>query len=209
MKYLIKIWLFAVLLMTSCSHENGSSTFLYEKDQAKEAPSNPRNPYDFVGENYLRLTQEQPVIIASRTVNALKGSNIRQSSISQNDSTVYTIETLWDLIDQSQLSLPAREALMNFITIVLEFEIGDYDAFYVYITDYETQVLNDAVLTNEDKRVILSFTSIVRFAAFEGTPMSTQSEDEDDDEEEEDDDWDLSIPAIADWLLIVLNDQSL
>src|SRR5690606_11427156 len=116
---------------------------------------------------YLRLTQEQPVIIASRTVNALKGSNIRQSSISQNDSTVYTIETLWDLIDQSQLSLPAREALMNIITIVLEFEIGDYDAFYVYITDYEIQVLNDAVLANEDKRVILSFTSIVRFAAFE------------------------------------------
>jgi|SRR5690606_1059483 len=209
MKCLIKIWLFAVLLMTSCSHENGSSTFLYEEDQAKDAPSNPQNPYDFVGENYLRLLEKQPSLSPLGKDGTLKKSDAFQNSLSKVDSTVYySIDALWDLINQSHLSQPARQTLMNFITIVLDFHQGDYDALYVYIIDYENQVLDDAILTDEDKRVILSFSSIVRFAAFEDMAMATQSEDEDDDEEEEDDDWKISIPAVADWLLTVLNDQS-
>lgn len=205
MKCLFKLWLLVVILMTSCSSENGSFTNLYEEDQAKDAPSNPRNPYDFVGENYLRLLQKQPLLSPSGRDDTLKQSGTIQSVLSKQDSTVYSIDALWDLINQSELTLPAKGTLKNYITVLLDSDPSDYNDLYVYIIDYEAQILEDALLTAEDKQVILSFSSIVRFAAFGDGAITTQSEGEDDDEDDEED-WDISVPNIMDWLLTVLDE---
>src|SRR5690606_11706083 len=106
------------------------------------------------------------------------------------------------------LTLPAQVTLKNYITVLLDFDPSDYNDLYVYIIDYEAQILEDALLTAEDKQVILSFSSIVRFTAFGDGAITTQSEDEDDDDEDDEEDWDISVPNIMDWLLTVLNDES-
>lgn len=204
MKYLFSLCLLGGILLSSCSNEGGFFINLYEEHQTVKTPNNPRNPYDSIGESYVRVIQKLQVLGVSAPGVSSKEITIQNRMI-QADSTVHSIEDLWDVINQSHLSISARETLIDFISTVLEFDPNDYNPLYTYIVDFEVQVLDSDVFTAEDQRVILGFSSIIRFVAFQDDFVATQSEGDDKDEEEED--WDMTVPDMVGWFLAVLNND--
>lgn len=194
--------MFAVVLTTSCSTDNASYSNLYEDDQTLTVPKNYNNPYDFIGALYVEsiknFTSSDDIEKnnTSKLFDMFSGMSYEDDIVEENPMI-----TLTDLIAQSQLTLAAQESLLDFTLAVLNYNQGNYTNLYTFIINYETQILNSDVYNHEDKRIILSFSSIIRHAAFKNDSIQILSEGEDDE------DWDTSMGNLIGWLAYVLNDD--
>jgi|GEM_PF-2916032 len=202
MKNIISVYLLAFVSLTSCSTKNETYNDLYGEEQTLIiTPENHKNPYDYIGAQYLKLDQED--LQKNGLTNRF---NSIQNKSTNSDYTIYSNNTLTNLISASQLTLPARESLLGFTSTVLNLNQESYSILYTYIVNYENEVVDSNIYYTEDKRIILSFASIVRYAAYQNSFIQTQSEGDDDEEEIEDEDWNISVGNMTGWLSDILND---
>lgn len=150
-------------------------------------PGNSNNPYDDAGWLHSELLQIYHlqgnnggtitqildditlIAYANSTFNSIKGSSyagVSSSSIQyilNHQSTCVS-----DIISTSSMSNSAKLSLTTFITSFdLYFNAGyEGDDLYQKVVDYETTVFQNSGFTANDKRIILTTTSITRHSSY-------------------------------------------
>ncbi|SFB79838.1 hypothetical protein SAMN04487891_102394 [Flagellimonas taeanensis] len=208
----------AALMLFSCStdetlYHNGRDVPNSLSGQLPPLPENDSNTYDLIGEiyrealdrylktggipnlNQLRVEMASLFLGHARLPGkrpATPAHQINKMDIAANDPW----HTLEEIIVNSHLTSGAQASLLDFIGTVLVPQYDGHDILYSYITGYESLVMEDADLTEEDKRVILTFSSLVRHNSLftitkEGDP---------------DDDWDNMVANMIDFIIIAMED---
>lgn len=191
--YLCLIFLIFIYACSSDSETTTSATAEHAlaKDSSNEnAPdvrANANNPYDIAGrlhDEVLNTCQaEGPLPVT------LSGIINRVEIVANNNPIFYALagttyqplsavrlQYILDnpflsriaIIQESAMSLKAQSDINSFIDEVLPLCGGNasYDAIYDFVVGYEALVLADGGLTAYDKKVILTATSMVRYAAY-------------------------------------------
>ncbi|NMH24247.1 hypothetical protein [Flavobacterium solisilvae] len=198
--------------LVSCSSDNDTTNSENANTLSAKLittlPGNYANPYDEVGWLYNELfdtyytnanlggsvsqiiTKVQSIADASSSFNSIKGSHYHNVS---NTRVSYFLEhpttCVNDVISASSMSTTGKSNLTNFINsfiIFLENE-NDCDVIYDKVVAYESGVLLNAALTETDKRIILTTTSITRHSAFRARKKPKKNTDPD---------WDIFIGNI-------------
>jgi len=204
-------WLFLLLLMTACTPEAAPDKInpdisLTAKGDTK--PDNDLNPYDIAGrlhdeiadlyyEQYPNPTTNQGIIDGVETV-----SNSHTDFISVKSGKYYAptparvqyfvsnpLTSTAAVIAASPLSALGKSNLSSFVSISLPLceTAVDYDTVYGIIALYEDSVLDSKVLTVQDKKIILTTTSILRYSAYRKRKPKTKG----------DRDWEIMITHVA------------
>tara|TARA_Y100000815_G_scaffold113375_1_gene102297 strand:+ start:49170 stop:49811 length:642 start_codon:yes stop_codon:yes gene_type:complete len=125
-------------------------------------PANSNNPYDHMGRSYLK-------------------------SLYGTTSGTAIGKTLSHQITESPLSQETQASLLGFLKSSHTVQDNGYSGFYHAIVDYESKILAHSKYKSVDKKTILSYTAMIRYASYPGDiPQSTSEID--------DEDWDLSTP---------------
>ena len=210
----------AVLMLFSCSTDD---TFYHNEEDVSKSlsrqlpppPYNDSNPYDLIGkiyrealDSYLKTgghadpnqlggEMASPFLDHAR----LPGKRPATPAHQMNKLDVATDDpwhTLEEIIVNSHLTPGAQASLLNFIETVLALQYDGYEILYTYITEYDSLIMDHSDLTKEDKRVILTFSSLVRHNAH-FTIRTTEEEDPDDD-------WDNMVANMIDFILMAIED---
>jgi len=206
MKYLYKLCLIAVVLTCGCNTNNRPIGKIYGNDQIIKTPRNQRNPFDHIGDDYIRLIQKREALGVSVIKNSSKELNAKLSVLKKPDNSSYSVAKLWSLIDESPLSSSANETIKDFIATILYHDFEGYAVVYTYTMEFEDKVYASNVFSRKDKRILLSFTAIIRYASFDRDsfkfPRPSYKVDE-----FEGEDWHLKTKELIVWLSIVLDDD--
>jgi hypothetical protein len=166
-----------LLLCIACSPDEQAPNYQFLKEsiplKAHKAysPDNNDNPYDEIG----RLYREAQLV-------TLSGSSIDYISWQRVDWQTFHAE-----IADSGLSQKARTSLLDFIHTIGKIQHEGYLFFYDSMVSYEAQIMHDTIMTDLDKQIILSFTSVIRHGNYPNMTIQATTG-------VEDEDWDLSIP---------------
>lgn len=190
-KLIIAFFIMLSIGIVSCSSdnetinsENVNSTFAR---QLTPLPGNDANPYDEIGWIYIELfdtyyangnlggtvsqiaSKVQTIADANTHFAAIKGLAYRNVSIS---SVQYLLDhpttCVNDVISASNMSVVGKSNLVSFINSFMIFlrTQNDCDIVYQKIVAYENEVLNNSLLTETDKRIIFTTTSISRHLTY-------------------------------------------
>ncbi|WP_343590843.1 hypothetical protein [Flavobacterium sp.] len=202
MKNLSFIALF--LISTACSTDSIEQNTSTAQNTAKKtnlsgvAASNSFNPYDNVGESYLLLLDNYDVFHPkpSNSIDAkevletigtgmgiLNASYIPESLQSIAAVQQLSIDDLSLAISQSGLSTQAQGMLLNCISglLLLKEQDAAYDEAYAFLIAFESQVISSN-LSAEEKQILLSTLSIVRYDIYNGSARKGKDRD-----------WELSV----------------
>lgn len=138
-------------------------------------PTNRNNPYDYMGHIYRN----------SLYGNTLSTANSKTLKQRVHPSSPY--QTLHYQITESTLSKEARISLLEFLKSSCTVQDNGYSGFYHTIVDYESKILGHSKYKSVDKKTILSYTAMIRYASYPGDIPQSASEIDDED-------WDLSTP---------------
>jgi len=204
----LKVWLvFLPLLTIACTDD--SSTEITEtaqefkgvKKKVGISPRNTANPYDLAGSAHNDILD----IIDDTSINSYSIEDIAAviDSISAlnpdlalfpNDTTVSSklSEITWivndndaitEVLTTSTLGNSAKSSLTSFVNSLLLATDDPYEDIYAMIVGYETNVINSTGFTSEEKQILLTTTSVVRYSVYR--------------KKREDKDWDTSVGNIA------------
>lgn len=148
------------------------------------AARNPENPYDQTGADfYKNLTEyitkngypksnaeiiDQLLFMANRKI-----SNRTNKSIITITSEMISIilvdpeNTLFDLINNSELSAGVKINLTGFVTELADKQDEDYDNVHDFIVLYEQGIVQSLALQEDEKDTILKVSSISRYSLYE------------------------------------------
>lgn len=163
------------------------------------SPENPANIYDLAGKlhndildvyltgNYTYTT----IAEINQQIEAISASNGDLTLLNSQSSQPVNLVEMQDIVDNPQAKLEevisnstmtneAKTSLSNFMNNVLLWENVPYDEIYQSIVSYESSVMDNVVFTDEDKRIILTTSSITRYSLYY-------------DEERKDKDWGSSV----------------
>ncbi|RNL88482.1 hypothetical protein ED312_08520 [Sinomicrobium pectinilyticum] len=212
----------AVMMLFSCSTDEtlyhdtvGTSNALSQ--ELHFSPDNNKNPYDPVGELYRRAlkqyvktgkvpSQHQLEMEINSLLPDGRLPGIRPVPATTQSHKTETVsddswQTLEVIISGSGLSPAAQAGLLDFIETLLVIQYDVDQALHNYITGYESLVMGHPSLTETDKRVVLTFTALVRHASYpdmDEEPVVILTE--------QDDDWDYSMGNIVSFMIIALED---
>lgn len=187
--------LFLLPLFISCSNSSDSVSLdstndvVHRYDQLIDTiPINNANPYDLAGqihnellfsyyyENTLPLTLtgiiNTSTSIANTTPSFIQLIQARPYLFNASGRVAYIISHLdscqSEIINASLETESGKTSLRNFIRSLLSLceTEDDFAVIYKYVIAYEDGVLNDKMLTDKDKKVILTTTSIARHSAY-------------------------------------------
>lgn len=198
--------------LLSCSSDNettnSETTNSIFAQRITTLPGNDSNPYDEVGWVYNELfdtyyangnlggsvsqiaTQVQTIADANTNFNLIKDfpyhnvSPIRVHYLLEHPSTCVN-----DVISASSMSTVGKSSLTNFINQFIPFLDAetDCDVIYQKIVAYENEVLLNNALTETDKRIIFTTTSVTRHSAYRARKKPKKNTDPD---------WDIFIGNI-------------
>ncbi len=163
------------------------------------SPENPANIYDLAGKlhneildvyltgNYTYTT----IAEINQQIEAISASNGDLTLLNSQPSQPVNLVEMQDIVDNPQAKLEevisnstmtneAKTSLSNFMNDVLLWENVPYEEIYQSIISYESSVMDNVVFTDEDKRIILTTSSITRYSLYY-------------DEERKDKDWGSSV----------------
>jgi hypothetical protein len=163
-------------------------------------PGNDANPHDEVGWLYNELfdtyytngnlggtvsqivNQVQSIADANANFNSIKGSSYHNVSTTK---VQYLLEhpttCVNDVISASSMSTGGKSSLANFINQFIPFldAQSDCDIIYQKVVAYENEVLDNTALTETDKRIILTTTSVTRHLAYRANKKPKKNTDPD------------------------------
>lgn len=178
-----------LFLLFSCSSEEElntkSSTIAHTgSSNASLVPGNNSNPYDQTGLDYYNelteFTKQYGHANSAQELTAQmlflsRGSDRRKMSgkslIMLTPEMVTLILSnpqaeLIALIESSSLSLEIKSNLIAFVLDLVNKQNDDYDEVYSFIVAYETAVLQDISLEQDEKDTILKVSSISRYSLY-------------------------------------------
>ncbi len=163
-------------------------------------PGNDANPYDEVGWLYIELfdtyytngnlggtvsqivTKVQTIADANANFAAIKGSRYQNVS---STNVLYLLEhpttCVNDVISASSMSTNGKSSLAGFVNFFIGFlgKESDCDVIYQKVVNYENEVLLNTALTQTDKRIIFTTTSVARHSAYRMTKKPKKNTDPD------------------------------
>ncbi|MBG6063141.1 hypothetical protein IWX83_002951 [Flavobacterium sp. CG_9.1] len=162
-------------------------------------PENSANVYDLAGKLHNDLLdiymsgnyQYNTIVQISQQVEAIAAVNSDMGVLTLEMNLPNNLDKLQEILDNPQAKLNevianspmtaiAKLSLASFMNAVLLWEDDDYGTIYQSIVSYESSVLTSTQFSNEDKRIILTSSSIVRFSLYYA-------------KERKDKDWDSSV----------------
>lgn len=198
-------YLLLLLLITACSTDAAEEINTVHDEMSKKSMlssiqvSNTDNPYDQSGEDYLLLldnyeSYEPKPLNPAGVLNVLENIGddlgiIQTGYIPENLQTIENLQqvsvgSLSAAFSQSGLSVQAQTKLVNCFNglLILKQQDATYDEAYAYLVSYETTVLSSN-LSAEEKEVLLSTLSIVRYDIYNSSARKRKDRD-----------WELSTP---------------
>jgi len=190
--------------LVSCSSDNDTTNSENANTLSAKLittlPGNDANPYDEVGWLYNELfdtyytnanlggsvpqiiSKVQTIADASASFNSIKGypyhnvSSTRVQYLLEHSSTCVN-----DVISASSMSTAGKSSLMTFINQFIPFldAESDCDVIYDKVIAYENDVLLNSSLTQTDKRIIFTTTSVARHSAYRARKKPKKNTDPD------------------------------
>ena len=198
--------------LISCSSDiettNSENVNAISAKRVTTLPGNDANPHDEVGWLYNELfdtyytngnlgdsvsqiaTQVQTIADANTSFNLIKGSPYHNVSSTR---VQYLLEhpttCVSNVISASSMSTGGKSSLTNFINQFIPFldAESDCDVIYQKLVAYENEVLLNTALTETDKRIIFTTTSVIRHSAYRARKKPKKNTDPD---------WDIFIGNI-------------
>lgn len=149
------------------------------------SPENPENVYDYAGklhndllETYLagnyqystiaQISEQVEAIVAMNNDVALLNL---ETSVPINPEEIQAIVNnpgakLGDAIANSSMTSAAKISLSSFMNAALLWKSEEYGAIYQSIISYESAVMANTEFSGEDKRIILTTSSIARYSLY-------------------------------------------
>ena len=163
------------------------------------SPENSANEYDLAGKLHndileIYLTgnyQYTTVAEIKQQIDSIFIANTSLSTLNLDANSAVDFEEISEIITNPQSKLAsvitnssmasiAKLSLSNFMNTITTFENEGYEFLYQTIVSYESSVMNDPKFTSEDKRIILTTSSVVRHSLYF-------------EKERKDKDWDSSV----------------
>ncbi|MBK0368239.1 hypothetical protein [Flavobacterium agrisoli] len=184
--------------LISCSDETQYIDESTGQSTDAAMPANGNNPYDIVGlEIYQKLNlyyehSKVPTSVADLTAQlrfiSLKPEALRNKNtqlINFTDDMVDSImndpdNSMIAIVQASSIGLYAKNNLTTFLQTLVYQRHQEFSICYDYITNYESEVLNDDELTTDETEAILTVASISRYSLYSA-------------EERKDRDWETSV----------------
>ncbi|OXB07798.1 hypothetical protein [Flavobacterium pectinovorum] len=202
----LKVWLaFLPLLAVACTSESASeATTSHLKTSAKTTtigPANPANPFDLAGSIHNEILESldgmdfnpQSAADVANAVDSISslypelvtlgGNSSLAARLDEINLLVSCEDPLEQVFTASSLEASARDSFSTFVSSLLLSADSPYEDIRTSIVSYEAFVLDSSEFTSEDKRIILTTTSVVRYSASR--------------KKRKDKDWETSVTSIA------------
>lgn len=173
----------------SCSSDSENATFDKGNTMSSRLLTtsfkNDANPYDEVGSVYDELfdsyytagklggtvpqiiTKVEAIADANANFNSLRGTVYRNVSNTRiNYLLEHSTTCVNDVISSSSMSTAGKSSLTSFINFFTTYIVteGDCEVIYQKVVNYENEVINNPLLTSNDKCIILTTTSVARYS---------------------------------------------
>lgn len=204
----LKVWAVVLsLFVAACSNEytgEASETAYIDSITKKSGitPQNTSNPYDIAGSMHNEILENlentnfnsqsieyianaiDSVSIAYTGLTSVVSGNPKVSiKLPEITAIVNNTDALADALLTSSLGVSARTSLSTFINTLLLGSSNPYEDIHSAVVSYEATILASTLMTNEDKRIILTTTSVIRYSAYK--------------KKRKDKDWETSVTSIA------------
>ena len=209
----LTLWTIILTLFTSCSTENETSisddgqTNITSNTVLRKSglyPENSNNLYDAAGQLYYAISdtyllQENVSVTTTGTISQIESiANLNEEYVTLRPATYlsptaaridYILSnqqtTALNIIASSSMTANAKLSLSNFLTTLMIYRDlqKEYDLIYRLIVDYETAIIESNTLTANDKKIILTTTSVSRYGFYFASKHRRKPRDRD---------WDIS-----------------
>lgn len=178
-------------------------------------PENPANIYDLAGKLHNDILdiylagnyQYNTIAQISQQVEAIAAENNDLMLLNLETNLPINLEIIQEIVNNPQAKLDeaianstmtnlAKGSLSSFMNDVLLWENDEYGAIYQSIISYESSVITNPQFNNEDKRIILTTSSIVRYSLYYAKGRK-------------DEDWDSSVGNRVGGLSGAINNSSI
>lgn len=184
----IVISLFGLL---SCNSDNDMTNTRQTSQMAfritDSMPGNNQNPYDEVGWLHNELlgiyytgdtlansvaditAKIETIAESNEDFKTLQGTSYHSISMERVRYILDHQNTcVSDIISGSSMTSPAKTSLISFVNSVISLSETETDTatFYDYIVNYESDILNNTLLSQTDKRILLITSSIARHTTY-------------------------------------------
>lgn len=187
----LKVWLLILPLFTmACSDEYADETTetAYKSKSMKKsgiAPGNAANPYDSAGiihneileileDTDFNLMSIEDITILIDSVSAEHPALIPLAADTDLSSRVMQITAILNhsnplsgVLAESNLGVSVKVSFSTFLNSLLLVADSPYEDIHPIIVSYEAAVLNSTVFSADDKRIILTASSIARYSVAE------------------------------------------
>ena len=182
-------------LSVSCTSENMENAEIVKRTLAEEkskkiskqlqnlGPENPANAYDIAGKIHNDILDAY--LSGNYEFNTIAQISQKIDSISALNNDLLNLETnlpvnlqeIQETVDSPQIKLEqamanstmtraAKICLFNFMTSILLWEKNEYPIIHQLIISFETSVIYNTQFSNEEKRIILTTSSIARYSSY-------------------------------------------
>jgi hypothetical protein len=191
-----------VTLLSSCDNEELISTHQQELKKTMSPSTSSDNPFDAIGilynvlfDAYVASNNRDDTIegIAVKINELITGySNLEPTTIAINAGLTDRVEQILNypehsldiIVSEVGLSVRVKAKLNDLIELVSGVTTNDYPEIGVDVISYEEDIITDESLTPEEKEVLLTVSSIVKYSLY-------------DNGDRKDKDWDLSVGNIV------------
>jgi hypothetical protein len=148
-------------------------------------PENPANIYDLAGKLHNDILdvylagnyQYNTIAQISQQIETIAADNNDVMLLNLGTNLPINLDVVQEIVNNPQAKLDevianstmtntAKGSLSSFMNDVLLWENHSYEEIYQSIVTYESAVMTNAEINNEDKRVILTTSSIVRYSIY-------------------------------------------
>lgn len=210
------LWIFTMPFFISCTSDNEYSKTAGAISTTQNAhritgmyPENAANGYDSAGQLHNDISEAYlasgttagtlATIIAQTEAIAFGNAeflSLKDGSYTSPDPTrlQYIMDngtvSMDEIISHSPMTAAGKASLTNFINTLMSYRDRQevYDTIYLFIMDYESGVLSNSSYTAVDKRIILTTSSISRYAFYFASKHKRKPRDRD---------WDISMGNIV------------
>ena len=209
----LTLWTIILTLFASCSTENetrisddGQTNITSNTVLRKSGlyPENSNNLYDAAGQLYYAISdtyllQGNVSVTTTGTISQIESiANLNEEYVTLRPATYlsptaaridYILSnqqtTALNIIASSSMTANAKLSLSNFLTTLMIYRDlqKEYDLIYRLIVDYETAIIESNTLTANDKKIILTTTSVSRYGFYFASKHRRKPRDRD---------WDIS-----------------
>lgn len=184
--------------ITPLGYTEPDASALKVNKTVSEAPANMDNPYDIAGRLHNELFSEYysgtvlptTVIGICTRIKVVADANAEFVSLKtplSKDAQIQKVQYILnhpntcvtDIVNDTGMSFYGKSSVNAFAVTALILLQSQYKVFYDFVCEYEANVLEDPMLTANEKRLILTATSITRYSVYKARKKPKKNTDAD------------------------------